>query len=394
MIKLGTRRNLIYPLIFSIFNGIRKIDSIIMKRYINYSGSTFLAFTISFSEFIAGLILCLINRKYIKNKEIASNFKRIQLIKAKSEISPLDSKIKIYILIIFSSYLGFSENIFSSYYIPDKFTRISHSLSFRLNSIIICLSGLFSHFILKISIFKHQIFSMIIIFICLIFTIIIEMQEYYKNHNKKKGLGYIVEVISLTLINDTFTSGYDIIEKYLLEYNFIYPFKLLMLEGLFGIIFVLLFTIYQDPFEQMKIMKKHHPEHLKYLSILLIIFFLVSCGRNVYRITTNKLFSPTAKALSDYIFVPILICISFAIDNDFSDGPHKSYFYFISNLVLSLIIVFCGIIYNEFIILFCCNLHYDTHIEVSKRSKIIDSSKSFNLSINDSLNDSSFYCKD
>ena len=112
------------------------------------------------------------------------------------------------------------------------------------------------------------------------------------------------------------------------------------------------------------------------------------------RTLANSLLRQDGDSVASVPFVPILICISFAIDKDFSVGPNKSYFYFISNLVLSFIIVFCGIIYNEFLILFCCNLHYDTHIEVSKRSKIIDSAKSFNLSINDSLNESSFYCKD
>ena len=231
---------------------------------------------------------------------------------------------------------------------------------------------------------------MIIIFICLIFTIIIEIVEFYNEHHKDKGISYIIYVIFLLLINDTFTSGFNIIEKYLLEYNFIYPFRLLMYEGIFGICFILLFTIYQNPFEQINIIKNDNPEDLKYLIILLIIFFFLSCGRNIYRITTNKLYSPTDKALSNYIFVPFLIIINYHVNDDF----YKIFFYFISNLLLSLIIVFCGIVYNEFIILFCFNLQYDTHIEVSKRAKRIDS-KSFELSVNDdSFDESSFNDED
>ena len=82
------------------------------------------------------------------------------------------------------------------------------------------------------------------------------MVEYYREHNKVHGLRYIIFIIFLFIINQTFTSGCDIIEKYLLEYDCINPFKLLMLEGAIGMFFCLLFTIHQDPFEQLKIIKK------------------------------------------------------------------------------------------------------------------------------------------
>ena len=81
------------------------------------------------------------------------------------------------------------------------------------------------------------------------------------------------------------------IEKYLLEYDFINPFKLLMLEGAIGMFFCLLFTIHQDPFEQLNIIKKENPEYIPYLIICIFIFFLFSCGRNIYRIISNKLYS-------------------------------------------------------------------------------------------------------
>ena len=56
---------------------------------------------------------------------------------------------------------------------------------------------------------------------------------------------------------------------------------------------------------------------------------------------------------------------------------------------MSFIIVICCLIYNEFIVLFFCNLEYNTHYEVSKRAKLIQS-KAFELSVNESYNDSTF----
>ena len=37
-------------------------------------------------------------------------------------------------------------------------------------------------------------------------------------------------------------------------------------------------------------------------------------------------------------------------------------------MITSLIISFCGLVYNEFLILFCCGLERDTHDQVSFRS--------------------------
>ena len=247
MIKIGKRRNLLYPLSFSILNGIRKVDLIIMKKYFNFSGSTLLSLIMFFSDFISGLIIYLDQMKYLKEKE-ATKYMGIELIQASSDMSPADSNAKMITLIIFLSYLDFAENILSSYYIPDIFKKVSKSLEWRLKSIIICISGILSFFSLKIPIFKHQIISIIIILICLVITIITEMIEYYNEYNQEKGLRYIVYVLFLLLINQAYTSGFDVIEIYFLEYNFINPFKLLMLKGIFGFVMTLLFCIYQDPF--------------------------------------------------------------------------------------------------------------------------------------------------
>ena len=54
-----------------------------------------------------------------------------------------------------------------------------------------------------------------------------------------------------------------------------------------------------------------------------------------------------------------------------------------------MIVVFCGLIYNELIVVFFWGLEYDTHHEVSKRAKNVES-LAFNYSINASEM-SSFY---
>ena len=46
----------------------------------------------------------------------------------------------------------------------------------------------------------------------------------------------------------------------------------------------------------------------------------------------------------------------------------RNYVYFLINLIISLIISFLGLVYNEFLILFFCNLDIDTHLQISRRS--------------------------
>ena len=64
--------------------------------------------------------------------------------------------------------------------------------------------------------------------------IITEIIEYYEENNQDDRLFYIIYILFLLLINQAFALGFDIIEKYLLDFDFINPFKLLMIKGIIG----------------------------------------------------------------------------------------------------------------------------------------------------------------
>jgi len=368
MIKIGTRPNLFYPMMFIIFNGLRKIDSILMKKLFALSGDTLFILLMFLADFLSGLIIYLSHQKFLRKKdEGAYKFMGIELIKNELGMNRPDSKYKIILLFFLGSYLDFVEYIFSSYYLPGKFDDISISLEWRLKSLIICTSALFCFFILKFPIFRHQKITLIIILICLLVVMVTEMIEYHSS------LAHITFILFLLTINQAFNSGLDVIEKYLLEYDFLNPFYMLMMEGFFGLIYSSLFAIYQNPLNKIKIIYKNDPDKMPFLIFLIIIFFLLTCVRNIYRVITNKLYSPTHKALFDYILTPFLIIYYFCFQNDFSskDRAHRFY-YFIINLIISFITVFCSLIYNDFIILFCWDMERNTHYEVSKRASIID----------------------
>ena len=143
----------------------------------------------------------------------------IKLIQGPSEIAHRDKCYKIYLLLLLASFFDFIEFMLSTAILPS-FTKISKTLEIRLSGLLTISSALFFFFILKLPIFKHQIFSLIIIFICLIIIVVL---EYFFTLSELSScdLKSLVIIFFIHFCN----SLLDSIEKYLLEYNFLNLFK-------------------------------------------------------------------------------------------------------------------------------------------------------------------------
>ena len=231
MIKIGFRHNLIYLLMLIIFTFCRKIDSIIMNKIFDFDSSLLLTLLMFLGEFSAGLSLYFYEKRFLsrkKSKEQNNTFMGVKLIKETSHLSSPDSNLKIYILLFIASYFDFIEFMLSTLYLP-KFNEISQTLEMRLSSILIISSSLFFYFLLKFPIFKHQMLSLSIIFICLI--IIIIMEFFFQILDQKRSFLEFITILLLIFLIHFFNSLLDSIEKYLLEYDFLNPFLTLMLEG-------------------------------------------------------------------------------------------------------------------------------------------------------------------
>ena len=84
---------------------------------------------------------------------------------------------------------------------------------------------------LKSRIGKHQIFSLIIL--GLISCIIILLEFIYTT--KDVNIGKYIISYSCVVFHFIFLSFTDVIEKYLVDYNYINPFQILMSEGIITI---------------------------------------------------------------------------------------------------------------------------------------------------------------
>ena len=386
LIKIGIRHNLFYLLMLIIFNFLRNIDSIIIDQVVGLKSSLFLTFLMFLGEFLAGITIYSYQMKFLREskKPKYSNLMGVELIKPKTDISAPDKCYKIYFLIFIISYFDFIEFISKTFYIP-KYQYISKSLPMRLGSLLTFSSAGLCYLLLRLPFHKHQIFSLLIIFICsliiLFFELIIEIL-----YNNKNILNYLY-VLFLVFVNHFFTSFKDVIEKYLLEFNFINSFKVLMIEGIFGCIITFIYWIFEDSLDEIKDIYEQNAFKFIILILCFTLFAFLSGGRNAYRVLTNKLYSPMTRTLTDSILDPFLIIFYYFAEKDFTIGENgeQSIFYFIMNLILSIIINFWGCVYNEIIVLFFYGLEYNTHLAVSERAIINHIEEYNNKEINEIL---------
>ena len=371
MIKIGIRHNLYYPFMLIIFSTLRQILSILIDEKIKFDESLILEFIMFLSEFLTGLILVIYNKKLLKNKkEINKEFMGIELIIEDPEMNYTDNSYKILFLIFTAGFFDFVQFSIETYYIQKLNDDLTKSLQIPLRSILITsFSAVLCIYLLKLKIFKHQKYALYTILTCLIIEIIsngcfIFISKNINNNN-------CAYVIFLIFINYFFSSLIDVIEKYLLEYKFINSFLILMLEGITGLVLSSIYFLIENPFKEIKnYHNRNNKAKFSLLIICLIIYFVFSGGKNLYRIITNKIYSPMAWTLIDSILDPFILTYNFYISDE-KLNEHNALF-FIINLLISIIIVFCACIYNELFVLYCCNLQENTHYEISRRASSED----------------------
>ena len=222
--KIAIRNNLYYPLMLIICISIRKIDELFIKYLCEYKNGFFIIPLLIFiSQFSAAFISCL---KFEKKKDSQSNniYSGIELIQNESTIIQPDKQIKIYILMIFASFFN---------YVGVIARRIIEDIHFenKIRGIQIIFSALLCYFTIRIKIYKHQIFSLIFILIIIIIILVIDF-FFYKEKSILSSY-YVLGVFSC------FSRAFlDTIEKYLFEFDYLNPYKVLMVEGLFGCLFI------------------------------------------------------------------------------------------------------------------------------------------------------------
>ena len=87
---------------------------------------------------------------------------------------------------------------------------------------------------------------------------------------------------------------------------------------------------------------------------------------NIYRIYCNVIYSPMARSLIDYFFNPFINIFFYFVEHDFFNNT----IYFVVTEVFCLVMSFFGCVFNEYIVLYCCDLELETQDEIADRAKI------------------------
>ncbi len=350
LIKFGFRKNLRYPLFLILLNICLDIIQYPIISSFKYTGYFILCALIFLSQFFSGLIPSLIfkiqNRKNNKKKYI-NGFK---LLHSKEKIKKADNISRILLLLFFASYFNFTGTIVRRKYLQIKDNQKENGFFFeeRLKGIQIEVSALLSYLTLNIKIYRHQKFSLITIFIFLILIIIIDAKDVESN----------IKYFLLSCFSNMARSFLDTIEKYLFEFNFLRPCSILLYEGLIGIslILVLLF-IDNNINEEFK-----QSQNNAVLILLFILFLIFNAFKNMYRVLTIQYYSSMTRALAESILDPIGLLFFY-----FSNKKGISFNSVGLCILFLIIIAFCSLIYNDFLVLYCCGMEENTYLEINKR---------------------------
>ena len=373
MIKIGIRHNLIYPFMLLIFSSLREILSIIIKEGLKFEESLFLEYIMFLSVFVSGFIFFIYFKILYKSKKPIEEkeFMGIKLIVEEAEMNYPDNNYKILFLIFVAGFFDFITFLIGGYYIPKVNNELFVALKIPLISILITsYSSLLCFYFLKIKIQKHQKYALYTILTCLVIIIISNSCFIFISNNINTH--YWGLIIFLIFFNYFFRSLIDVIEKYLLEYKLINPFLLIMLEGILGLLLSSSHLLIDNPFKEVK---NYYNDNEKYKFILLIVcfilYFIFSGGKNIYARITNKLYSPMTWTLTDSMIDPFIFTYNFYFSEEKLE--EQSSLFYIINITISVIIVFCACVYNELLVLYCCELHVNTHHEIARRaSDVVD----------------------
>ena len=383
IIKCALRPNMKYLVHLIIWYFVRDIIEDLTRIFLGFKFDLIYTVLQFSGEFIFGLIFYLYQKKhYLKrNNDNNAYFMGIELITNNISFKIKDNNYKICCLIIFASFFDFIESIIPLE-LEEKFKTFPNTINTSLGGILIIFDSIIYRYVLKFPIFKHQIFSILIITICLIIIIVINF--IFQDNNIPLNPGSFALFILLHCLVLFFSSIVDIIEKYLFECDYFNPFKILFLEGLLGFLFSLIYCIYKNPIPDLKnYFIQQNSKNLALIIISFIIYIILSGISNCFRVVTNKIYSPMVATLSEYILNPLYLIFLFFVDKDSYLRKKFKYVYFSINMLLSIIISFCACVYNEFVILFFCNLQHETYQQISFRANYMGDNRRNQILIDD-----------
>ena len=370
LISLGTlSKTLIFPFIIPLFNIFRsylmdKCDEEVKNKSISKNVDIRLIYVlfIFFGETLNGILALIIykqsqNNPKIKDKNnnknilsINNNIILVQNKKNKKNIS------KIIIILVFIIIIDTTSMTYNFIFLKREGVSSNNEMIFQ-----IFFSGLFCKYFINYSFQKHHYFGMILVLFGIIFLNLHSLTSYNEN------LFYHIVIFILCI----FSSLQEVLEKYLMDFEYIYPLTVVFYEGCLGILFLLLIYLFVKILSlnilieiNDAIYESLNGDFLFYFYILLLI--LSSSAINAFFMLTNYYYSPTHRNISDSVYY-----YYYYIERVLTGkNIQKEIIYLMINIIGLIFIIFGCLIYNEIIICHFCNFDLNTGEQINKRSKL------------------------
>ena len=359
MIKIRLKRNLIYLLMLYVSFFIRKIVSFIIDNIYSLNAPYLYLYMMTLGEILGGTTIYLYHFANKRNEQEVKYF-GIQLIHNAVTLQSPDGMLKKMLLIFFAGCFDIYEFILLVFFVP-KLANISPTAKTRLGCLATIISALICVYALGFKIEKHQKFSLIILGACFIMTVILEL--IFKPEDQPMDRFILAHFLVFLYLG--FIPCNDCAERYLAYYDYLNPFFILMTEGTLEFILSIFYSINEDPFKEI-VDEYHQNDAVRFfiLIFLLIIYTFLSAVVNAYKVYCNVIYTPMARTLAEYFLNPVLNIYYLLIEKDF----HNNYLYFSICEIICIIIDFSFYIFNEYIILSCCGLEFDTGDEIHRRA--------------------------
>ena len=356
MIKIQLKKNIGYLVAYFFCLLIRQIINMVIDANFEMDLNHILLYLMVLGEIMGGLLIYLYQyHSAIKKKEI--KYFGIDLIYNQKRTG--DGTLKRLLLLFLASFFDILKYSYSNIYYPKMF---SECVDFRFSSIQTIASALIFIHAFKYKKKKHHQVSLIALGLCLCLSFIVDV-IFKSKIIPLKALFFGYFLICFTNLCYSFN---NCIEKYLFEADYMNPFKILLFEGLFGVIFSIFVSLdSSDPFKDIKEKKIEGTGKLILLISLLFLYFVLSMLTNAYKVYANIIFSPMTRGLIDYILNPLFNIYFFVMQLEFD----RNYFFFFLSEIIGIIISFFGCVYNEYIILSCYGLDEETNLAIETPAK-------------------------
>ena len=249
----------------------------------------------------------------------------------------------------------------------SSFTSVSSIYVDIFKILSVVASGAICLFVFDYKLFLHHYVSILLSLGSVIIITILSIIDQGFAFNIYNFLFYIAEIILYAII--------EVYEKWMMLYKFISPFSLLFFEGLFGlgIKIIIVLILYFIPCKEGALLCVDNQiinfsdffgiiGKNKFLILYIIIYILVTACLHVFRISTNKYYTPTHRVVADSL-VLIYVYIYFLIYSQ-----KITIWVCVVKICCYLILFFACLLYHEIIIANFCRLNYNTATAISRRS--------------------------